>query len=67
MIERTLRPILNDFCRKETGNQLSDVINLFLVYMFENIIRQNTNFKNSTLKDLVRGLLLNILDSRVVK
>ncbi|CAH1738223.1 unnamed protein product [Aphis gossypii] len=52
LIEYALGPVFNYFCKKETGDQLSDVINLYLVYMYENIISQKSNFKNYTLKDL---------------
>ncbi|XP_060849678.1 uncharacterized protein LOC132928802 [Rhopalosiphum padi] len=52
LIEHALGPVFNFFCKKETGDQLSDVINLYLVYMYENIISQNSGFKNYTLKDL---------------
>ncbi|XP_025207484.1 uncharacterized protein LOC112603211 [Melanaphis sacchari] len=52
LIEHVLEPVFNYFCKKETGDQLSDVINLYLVYMYENIISQKSDFKNYTLKDL---------------
>ncbi|KAF0764329.1 Uncharacterized protein FWK35_00018485 [Aphis craccivora] len=52
LIEHALGPVFNYFCKKETGDQLSDVINLYLVYMYENIISQKSDFKNYTLKDL---------------
>lgn len=61
MIVRALGPVFNFFCNKETGHQLSDVINLYLVYMYENIISQNADFKNYTLKDLVSDLICNVL------
>lgn len=56
LVEHALRPIFNYFCNKETGNQLSNVINLYLVYMFENIISQKAEFKNLTIKNLVSKL-----------
>eukprot|EP00102_Acyrthosiphon_pisum_P018644 XP_016655854.1 PREDICTED: uncharacterized protein LOC107882255 [Acyrthosiphon pisum] len=52
LVEHALVPVINFFCKKETGDQLSNVINLYLVYMYENIISQKSDFKNYTLKDL---------------
>lgn len=57
MVEHALVPVFNFFCKRETGDQLSDVINLYLVYMYENIISQKSDFKNYTLKDLVSGFI----------
>jgi len=57
LVEHALVPVFNFFCKKETGDQLSDVINLYLVYMYENIISQKSDFKNHTLKDLVSGFI----------
>jgi hypothetical protein len=56
LFEHALRPLFNFFCKKETGNELSNVINLYLVYTFENIILQKPDFKNSTIKDVVSSL-----------
>uniref|UniRef100_A0A2S2Q4J1 SCD domain-containing protein n=1 Tax=Sipha flava TaxID=143950 RepID=A0A2S2Q4J1_9HEMI len=53
LFEHALRPLFNFFCKKETGNELSNVINLYLVYTFENIILQKPDFKNSTIKDVI--------------
>lgn len=53
LFERVLQPIFNFLCKKETGDQLSDVINLYLVYMFENVVSQKSGFKNFTIKEVV--------------
>jgi len=35
------------------------MINLYLVYMFENVVSQKTDFENFTLKDVVSGVCSN--------
>jgi len=56
-IERALRPVFNFFCKKETGHQLSCTIQIFLVYMFENVMCGKPGFRNSTVKDVVRDFI----------
>lgn len=66
MFECALRPIFNFFCKKESGEQLSQIINIYLVYMFENVISQKPNFKNCTIKDVVSGLVKKILCNYII-
>ncbi|XP_050529605.1 uncharacterized protein LOC126899101 isoform X2 [Daktulosphaira vitifoliae] len=53
IFEKALGPVFNFFCNAETGNELCQVIEIFLIYMFENIICQSENYENITFKDLV--------------
>lgn len=56
MLECALRPIFNFFCNKEGGGNLSHLINIYLVYFFENVISQKPDFENASIKDVVSNL-----------
>ncbi|XP_050434263.1 uncharacterized protein LOC126841710 isoform X1 [Adelges cooleyi] len=53
IFEQALRPVFNMFCTRETGNKLCNIIDIFLVYMFENITSESENFEDIKFKDVI--------------